>query len=80
MPIDRNKKLEVGRLFLSDGPEQKIDIFEGIASNLLTLLLEGLVYLFDVVVELGIRADLLKLMVYLLQLNIEDPVGVLQMH
>ena len=67
-------------MFLSDGPEQKIDIFEGIASNLLTLLLEGLVYLFEVVVELGIRADLLKLMVYLLQLNIEDPVGVLQMH
>ena len=67
-------------MFFSDGSEQKIDILEGIASNLLTLLLEGLVYLFDVMVKLGIGADLLKLMVYLLQLDIEDPVGVLQMH
>lgn len=64
-------------MFLSDGPEQKIDIFEGIASNPLAFLLEGLVDLFDVMVELGIGADLLKLMVYLLQLDIKDPVGVL---
>ena len=67
-------------MFFSDGSEQKIDILEGIASNLLAFLLEGLINLFDVMVELGIRADLLKLMVYLLQLDIKDPVGVLQMH
>ncbi len=43
----------------------------------MTFFLKGLVDLFDVMVELGIGADLLKLMVYLLQLDIEDPVGVL---
>lgn len=43
----------------------------------MTFLLEGFIDLFDVMVELWIWADLLKLMVYLLELDIEDPVGVL---
>lgn len=80
MAIDRYQKLQIGRLLLSDRSKQQIQIFKRIDSHLLALLLERLVDLFDVVIQLRVRGNLLHLMVHLLQIDIENPVSVLQVH